>query len=231
MSDIPHDSTPDDEASAGDGHGAEPYRAEGTPDFDERQYDEMVAKGQTNLAAALYPAVPARRKRRNTFTIQPADRPFLKVACDLAKKAAKAAKSAGAKAECTVGVSEAQTLEGYSDENILRIDAAVGTELELASGGRHALMTGLRLYAGSLGKLGDTELELLSDDVATQSALSHVAHLLRVFNHEQEPQTELALDTPRADVPDPTDVPPPPLPDDDEDGPTFDPLNGDTPTG
>jgi hypothetical protein len=118
------------------------------------------------------------------------DRARLRVASELGKAAAKTAGTACDNAELTQGKHEAQTLEGYSDENLLRIDKMVAGELELPTLARLALKTGLRLYARKLMKLAEGEGALLVDTSDTMTTLQEVARCLRILNRE-DPELDL----------------------------------------
>jgi hypothetical protein len=133
------------------------------------------------------------------YVVQPADRPVVKLALKICQKVAKAAVTTNRHAELTQGESEAQTLEGYCEENLMRIDDAVGADLEISTGGAMATATALRIYGGRLEKKKGELCELLgeADDEDTRIAelddqIKKVAKLLRVFKND--PQAELPLD-------------------------------------
>lgn len=132
------------------------------------------------------------------FVVQPADRPALKLALSICKKVAKAAVTTNRHAELTQGESEALELEGYCEENLLRIDEAVGSELEISSGGGMATATALRIYGGRLEKKKSEVLDLLdeADDDSSKveeldDQITRVARLLRIFKRDAEPDLPL----------------------------------------
>lgn len=136
------------------------------------------------------------------FAFRDTDRGLLRVAAEHAKAAGKTASTACAKAECTQGQGEADSLVGYSDENLKRIEQMEHGVVELGRNNVMALMTGLRLYADEQMKLQQKEGALLiSSDV--EERMDDNARCQRILRHLDEPELPLDPDMlPPVEVPD-----------------------------
>lgn len=140
--------------------------------------------------------------------IQVRDREMLRLACEDAQAAGKAASTANAKALLTQAKSEADSLHGYAMQALEVLKRAAGPTLELTNGERQAALTGLFISADKLQSIADKEEERLLPDDATRDAIKEVSRLQRILRHIDAPDIFTRDIT--KDAPKPTPPPAPP---------------------
>lgn len=168
------------------------------PTDTEKQDAEAAAK---RTAFELTPEQEAQRSEQrklfpnNWFTVQPAERPYLIKASHLGKSAAMDARRSCNTAECTQGEHEAATLEGYSKENIEKLERASGTDFEAPTMSRLALLTGLRIYHGEIEKQRERDGKLLVDESAAVDVSKLLDKLLRRFHNQTDISEDMEEET------------------------------------